>query len=402
MSATSTAEALETEHEEPQDQAVASTFLFGFWYRALQGQKVGRRKLVKLTLLNTALVLGRDSSGRAFALRDACPHKGMPLSDGWHQGDTVQCSFHGWKFNVQTGGCQFVPQCTAAQQAKVGKIRAGHVPCEERDGFIWVYLAEPTRAGRGQGESSSLPPPPSLPVYSERYRHYNLSYEAQASEDHAQVSQMDPAHGPFVHRRWWWVARHLFGQQPPEGGATLEPTPTGWRETHVFAIETPLVQRYVGAQTGSFEGQFILPNIRTATIRFGRFWITGLVTVTALTPTTCRFDQRWAWNAFPWMPFLSTLLRLYFYWFFGPDRRVLPKQAVGLSRIRRMTLVGGADGHAKWYYRIRRAYAEARQAGREFIHPMRKPVVLTWRNPILQDMKRRDSGGKSESQPSHG
>ena len=41
MSATSTAEALETEHEEPQDQAVASTFLFGFWYRALQGQRWG-------------------------------------------------------------------------------------------------------------------------------------------------------------------------------------------------------------------------------------------------------------------------------------------------------------------------------------------------------------------------
>jgi len=396
MSASSTADALDAEHEEPQEEGLTSTMLFGFWYRALQGQQLGRRKLAKLTLLNTALVLGRDSHGRAFALHDACPHKGMPLSYGWHAGDTVQCSFHGWKFDAQTGRCQFVPQCTAAQQAKVGKIRAGHVPCEERDGFIWVYLAEPTRSGRQQVETSSLPSPPALPVYSERYRHYNLSYEAQISEDHAQVSQMDPAHGPFVHRKWWWVARHLFGLQPPEGTATLEPTPFGWREMHVFAIETPLVQRYVGAATGSVEAQFILPNIRTATIRFGRFWITGLVTVTALTPNTCRFDQRWAWNAFYWMPFLAPMLRLYFYWFFGPDRRILPKQAEGIRRIRRMTLMGGADGHAKWYYRIRRAYADACRAGTEFVHPMRKPAALTWRNPVLRDRIRAAPTGQGQ------
>lgn len=391
MSASSAAEALEAEQVEPEEEGLASTMLFGFWYRAQQGQKVGRHKLVKLTLLNTALVLGRDSRGRAFALLDACPHKGMPLSYGWHDGDTVQCSFHGWKFDAQTGRCQSVPQCSAAQQAKVGKIRAAHVPCEERDGFIWVYLAEPSRRGRGQAELSSLPSLPTLPVFSERYRHYNLTYEAQISEDHAQVSQMDPAHGPFVHRRWWWVARHLFGQQPPEGSATLEPTPLGWRETHVFAIETSLVQRFVGAKTGSFEAQFILPNIRTATIRFGRFWITGLVTVTALTPTTCRFDQRWAWNAFYFLPFLATMLRLYFYWFFGPDRRILPKQAEGLGRIRRMTLMGGADGHAKWYYRIRRAYADAVRTGTEFVNPLRKPTTLRWRNPVLQDIQRHGS-----------
>lgn len=96
------------------------------------------------------------------------------------------------------------------------------------------------------------------------------------------------------------------------------------------------------------------------------------------------------------------MLRLYFYWFFGPDRRVLPKQAAGLSRIRRMTLVGGANGHSKWYYRIRRTYAEARRAGHEFTNPMRKPVVLTWRNPVLGDIARRDRGSKSESEPSRG
>ncbi len=402
MSTLITAEPLAPERDEPQGEVPASDMLFGFWYRALLGRKVGLRKLVKVTLLDTALVLGRDSRGRAFALRDVCPHKGMPLSYGWHEGDTVQCSFHGWTFDAQTGRCKFVPQCTAAQQAKVGRIRAGHVPCEERDGFIWVYLAEPTRSGRDVAASSSLPPPPALPLYSERYRHFNLSYEVGCNADHAQVSQMDPGHGPFVHRRWWWVARHLFGSQPAESGVVLEPTPDGFRETNVFPIESQLVRRFVGADTGYFEAHFILPNVRVARIRFGRFWITGLVTVTELTPTTCRFDQRWAWNAFYWTPFLATMLWLYFYWFFGPDRRILPKQAEGLGRIRRMTLMGDADRYTRWYFQIRRAYADARRTGTDFVHPIRKPATLKWRNPVLEDMQLRGNSSGSETQRDRG
>ena len=57
--------------------------LFGFWYRALPSDNLSRGKLVKTMLLEQPLVLGRDRQGRAFALRDSCPHRGMPLSCGW-------------------------------------------------------------------------------------------------------------------------------------------------------------------------------------------------------------------------------------------------------------------------------------------------------------------------------
>ena len=65
-----------------QSQTPDSLMLFGFWYRALPSNKVNADELLPIHAARTTLVLGRDQQGRAFALRDACPHRGMPLSCG--------------------------------------------------------------------------------------------------------------------------------------------------------------------------------------------------------------------------------------------------------------------------------------------------------------------------------
>ena len=38
-----------------------------------------------------------------FAIANACPHAGFPLSDGVLEGHTVVCTAHGWEFDVRTG-----------------------------------------------------------------------------------------------------------------------------------------------------------------------------------------------------------------------------------------------------------------------------------------------------------
>ena len=60
--------------------------LSGFWYRALPSDAVFRERLEQAMLLETPLVIGRDAQGRPFALHDACPHRGMPLSCGRFDG----------------------------------------------------------------------------------------------------------------------------------------------------------------------------------------------------------------------------------------------------------------------------------------------------------------------------
>ena len=110
------------EESQLQRQTPDSLMLFGFWYRALPSDKVGRGKMVKAMLLETPLALGRDRAGRAFALRDACPHRGMPLSCGQLDGAQVECSYHGWRFDVHTGQCAVIPSLVADQKLKVDRI----------------------------------------------------------------------------------------------------------------------------------------------------------------------------------------------------------------------------------------------------------------------------------------
>lgn len=43
------------------------------------------------------------TQGEVFALRNKCPHKGGPLSEGIVHGKQVTCPLHGWKLSLETG-----------------------------------------------------------------------------------------------------------------------------------------------------------------------------------------------------------------------------------------------------------------------------------------------------------
>ncbi len=41
--------------------------------------------------------------GQIFATSAVCPHKGGPLEEGFLDGKTITCPWHGWKFSIQDG-----------------------------------------------------------------------------------------------------------------------------------------------------------------------------------------------------------------------------------------------------------------------------------------------------------
>ena len=45
----------------------------------------------------------RNMQNEIFALRDKCPHKGGPLSQGIIFGRTVACPLHNWNIALETG-----------------------------------------------------------------------------------------------------------------------------------------------------------------------------------------------------------------------------------------------------------------------------------------------------------
>jgi nitrite reductase (NADH) small subunit len=62
----------------------------------------------------------RNADDEIFALRDKCPHKGGPLSQGIVHGRTVTCPLHGWNIRLEDA-CAVPPDegCTKPYPVKV-------------------------------------------------------------------------------------------------------------------------------------------------------------------------------------------------------------------------------------------------------------------------------------------
>lgn len=60
----------------------------------------------------------RNAADEVFALRDACPHKGGPLSQGIVFGTSVACPLHNWTIGL-ADGCAAAPDEGCVQRFAV-------------------------------------------------------------------------------------------------------------------------------------------------------------------------------------------------------------------------------------------------------------------------------------------
>ena len=82
------------------------------------------------------IALFRTADNKVFALRDSCPHKGGPLSQGIVSGETVACPLHSWNIRLEDGHA-----CTPD---------VGFTPCyrvKVEDAAVWI---EPVAAAQQQ------------------------------------------------------------------------------------------------------------------------------------------------------------------------------------------------------------------------------------------------------------
>lgn len=73
------------------------------WIEIVALQDIPRlgSRVVRTDTMDIALF--RTASDQVFALRDACPHKGGPLSQGMVHGTSVTCPLHNWKIDLASG-----------------------------------------------------------------------------------------------------------------------------------------------------------------------------------------------------------------------------------------------------------------------------------------------------------
>jgi phenylpropionate dioxygenase-like ring-hydroxylating dioxygenase large terminal subunit len=351
-----------------------SGMLRGFWYPALRSNQVRGKSLQKAMLLGMPLVLGRDAQQRPFAWRDSCPHRGMPLSFGHFDGETVECCYHGWRFEAKSGQCREIPSLTARDKLKVERIFTAHFPCQEQDGYFWVYVPDSS----SRLPQDPLPPAPRLPVFSPRYRLTHLSADLPCHVDHGIIGLMDPAHGPFVHQAWWWRSRRSMHEKEK----VFEPIPNGFRIRSHAPSTNSAAYKLLGiyGQPVTTTIQFVLPNMRLEEIHCGPHWFSSRATVTPVTASHCRIDFCAAWNVFLWMPFMVSIFRLFGRMFIGQDQRTMVKQAEGLKHDPSLMLIDDADRPAKWYFQLKSAYLESQRTGQPMVHPIQGPVTLRWRS----------------------
>ena len=161
----------------------SAILLFDDWYPALRSEQLRGTSMVTTTLLGIPMVLGRKNDGTVFAMRDSCPHRGIPLSCGWFDGNKVVCKYHGWAFEAGTGQCKDIPSLTSSDTLDPGKIYAGAFPCVERDGYAWVYVPS---SGRGRIRADDA-----------------LTAGTGDSQIRRPVSQRAPDRRPALQRRPW-------------------------------------------------------------------------------------------------------------------------------------------------------------------------------------------------------
>ncbi|WP_434025779.1 nitrite reductase small subunit NirD [[Pseudomonas] boreopolis] len=77
------------------------------------------------------IALFRTAGDKVFALRDRCPHKGGPLSQGIVSGESVTCPLHGWNIGLDSGqACAPDVGCTPRYPVKV------------EHGAVWIVPRE--------------------------------------------------------------------------------------------------------------------------------------------------------------------------------------------------------------------------------------------------------------------
>ena len=101
------------------------------WISVGRVEDIPRQGARVVTTSTGDIAVFRTADDEVFALRDKCPHKGVPLSQGIVHGKRVACPLHDWKINLDTGLAAAPDEgCAARYPVRVvdGRVSLSLVP----------------------------------------------------------------------------------------------------------------------------------------------------------------------------------------------------------------------------------------------------------------------------------
>jgi len=347
-------------------QDLKAELLRGLWYVALPGAGVRSGRLVHKTLLGEPVLIGRGDDGRVFALRDICPHRGIPLHYGRFDGETIACCYHGWRFDT-SGACVEIPSLREGQQVDLAKIRCGSYPCVERQGVVWIYFRGPTRSHPSRRSRRACRRSATTPCPGPR----------SCSRSRARPTTPPSASWTRPCRlRAHLVVVQEAGDQASPKEKQFEPIDLGWRMVRHELPPQNLAYKLFGRKVG--------PRSPTscracASRRSTRAPHRGRPDRNhPITDETTEVHQIF-WATPRWFAPLAPLLKPFMHTFLGQDRHVVVQQREGLVHKPKLMLINDADTQARWWMRVKDEWIAAERAGRAFVNPL-EPKTLRWRS----------------------
>jgi len=111
------------------------------WYVIAWGRDIGPAPYSRMVCGEPILVY-RCSDGTIAAMRDACPHRLLPLSMGIKEGDKIRCRYHGLLIDRHGRAAEMPIKGDPVNRS----ICAPRYPVVERYGFVWVWIGEAERS----------------------------------------------------------------------------------------------------------------------------------------------------------------------------------------------------------------------------------------------------------------
>lgn len=353
---------------------MADTLLKDIWYFAKISSALKAGAMERLIICGDPIVLGRTKRGDLFALRDVCPHRAAPLSEGRQMveedGSTsVECPYHGWRMGTKDGVCAHIPALTAESKFEIERLRAPAYPVAEVKGTIWIYMPEDLKHFDGQ----PCLPPPALENATNERPNMHVCVKAEGPYDEAVIGLVDPAHTTYVHQQWFW-------RRPADAVEKVKdylPAPLGFKmKPHPPSSNARAYKIIGGAMTTEIE--FALPGIRLETIRNEKHTILGLTAITPHEEGHSSITHMFFWDM-PLLGAFKIFMKPLAKKFLGQDGAILRAQNMNLQNgSHNMMYVEDADRLAGWYVQSKRAYRASRQSGQPFVSPV-KETRLRWR-----------------------